>query len=783
MNTVLHGTWRVVLTAASGVRLEPVELHLRAQVLAQMRPLWSSAVACPPLPGREAPVAGARREILAHRPVEFHASCGYGKTTLLRYLASGTVRAPAVYLRVGAAPLDDVLQSIVDRLYSCPEPVKATHAECEQIIRDCDALVVLDDVPPGSRIPNEFAAALPGRSLVIGSAQPILAGPGSSITLPGLPVDVALSLYTGSLGRDVEQSELADVQRLVTALDGQPLHIKQAAALVRAGEFTASRLAEEAAADPEVLDRLSLSRLGDVERRALTVLALFGGALLPAALVSGVGDIAFVLQYLDQLYKDGLAEHPDDRFGIPQCKKESYQRQLLEQIDFATAVRGLADWLADPSGPHAYEALEAALGLLGFASERAQFAVVVRLIRLVEPALFVMGRWKEWRHVLGQGIEAARQIGDVSAEALFAHQNGTLAYCENRLQEARDLLERAVELRTRLGDQAGSALSEAHLELVRSGAGMRLPDRNGQSTGRGWSTKGWAFLAALLTVVGAVATVAAVKGRACDENRGERSLVCVIVPTDAGTSGATESPDPSHPSVSHPTGTDPTDTEPTARRGTPSAKSTPATLDFPETSTVASSTPSTFTLTSTGTEALTVSRTKLGGAAPQDFGITTDDCSSEELAPREECQIEVVFRPTTTGRREALLTIPDDSAGEVRTVPLSGTGTLPPDLNPEAVEAVGGILNFKIRNIGRGTAGSTTAQVVFTNKSTGEQVLQEALIAPLRGGAHLDSGVKIPTLSCQKRADCTAAVIADGNNAVAETDETNNSTTWPQQID
>ena len=48
--------------------------------------------------------------------------------------------------------------------------MKLTRAECEEIIRGCRALVVLDDVPPGSRIPHHLATMLPGYGhLVTGS--------------------------------------------------------------------------------------------------------------------------------------------------------------------------------------------------------------------------------------------------------------------------------------------------------------------------------------------------------------------------------------------------------------------------------------------------------------------------------------------------------------------------------------------------------------------------------------------------------------------------------------
>lgn len=91
-----------------------------------------------------------------------------------------------MYVRVGAAPLDDVLQMIFDQLFSAPEPVKPTRAECEQLIRGYRTLVVLDDVPPGSRIPHHLATALTGYGhLVTGSVGPVLTGLGQSWTLPG----------------------------------------------------------------------------------------------------------------------------------------------------------------------------------------------------------------------------------------------------------------------------------------------------------------------------------------------------------------------------------------------------------------------------------------------------------------------------------------------------------------------------------------------------------------------------------------------------------------------
>jgi hypothetical protein len=51
-----------------------------------------------------------------------------------------------------------------------------------------------------------------------------------------------------------------------------------------------------------------------------------------------------------------------------------------------------------------------------------------------ERVLFLAGRWEAWHHTLGQGLNAARASGDRAAEAFLAHQQGTLAFCQDQLE-------------------------------------------------------------------------------------------------------------------------------------------------------------------------------------------------------------------------------------------------------------------------------------------------------------------------------------------------------------
>ena len=230
------------------------------------------------------------------------------------------------------------------------------------------------------------------------------------------------------LGRPLTADELAAARRLVTAVKGQPLHLRQCAALAREGRHSFRSLARQAAHDPEVLDRLSINALAQHERRALAVLALAAGGLLPISVVETVGQVAYMGEWLESLHRRGLAEQRDDRFGLPVCKAESYRQMLFKDLHLAASARELSSWLtaADPTAAESQSAAEAALAIMDFAGERGDWTTVVRLARAAERVLFIAGRWEAWHHTLSQGLEAAKASADRAAEAFFCHQQGTL---------------------------------------------------------------------------------------------------------------------------------------------------------------------------------------------------------------------------------------------------------------------------------------------------------------------------------------------------------------------
>jgi Putative Ig domain len=468
MNAILYGNLRAEIVGDAGVRIQRVALRQATPDL--LRPGRPGVPQRPWLLGREREAAAALAAITGGRPAGFHGACGYGKTTLLEDIAATASHfwPSSIYLRADGNRIGDLLQQLVARLYVCDEPVKLTPQECARLLGQASAVIAVDDLRASPEQVGYLLDLLPGCRLVIGSDEPVLGGRGSSHRLGGLPEEAALELIAGDLGRPLTGEEQTAARHLVAAVQGQPLHLRQCAALARDGGHSLPSLARQAAHDPEVLDRLSISALARRERRALAVLAFAAGALLPVTVVETIGQLVYLGEWLESLHRRGLAERHDDRFGLPVCKAESYRQLLLKDLDLAASARDLSRWLtvASPTAPESQSAAEAALAIMDFAAERGDWAIVARLASAADRALFLAGRWEAWHHALGQGLAAARASGDQATAAFFAHQQGTLAFCRDRLSEARRLLRQALTLREQIGDDAGADVTRHNLWLL-----------------------------------------------------------------------------------------------------------------------------------------------------------------------------------------------------------------------------------------------------------------------------------------------------------------------------
>ncbi len=676
MNTILYGNLSVEIIADLGARVNRLSLRSAPPSLVPrpFRPPESSRFA---LLGRQEQINEAYAAIRSQRPVEFTATCGYGKSTLLRHVAANAVSDGAagssVYLNAGPDGIDDLLQRLVTKLYTADQPVKLTPDQCARLLGQVRAVIALDDVALGPDQVEYLLRLLPGCSLVLGSRRPVLGRHGSSGVLAGLPDDAAIELITSELGRQLSGDEQAAAGRLVAAVDGQPLHLRQAAALVRENGLSFQRLAETAERDPEDLDRLSVNALAVRERRALAVLALAAGALLPADVVGAMGDIAMIGESLGLLHRRGLAEQHADRFGLPVCKVGGYRQLLLKDLDLAAALRELAGWLAnrDPASADSLSAAGAALSIIEWAAELGDWPAVARLARVAEPILTLAGRWEASRHILDRGMEAARATGDRAAEALFSHQQGTLAFCQDQLDAARALLERALELREQLADHDGAAVTRHNLQLL-----LPAPPPPPPPPARTALSARRALLITAGVLVGLIVLVLGVVKAATPHGPDHRDTAATLTPspTTGSTTPTGPGQDGTGTSSTGPGGTETNSSGPDGRSSSNRPPLRPPLVppaDLGRVDITPGQPPASQQVTVTNSNPQPLLITGAQASAP--FSVTPGTCSTGQPIPAQgSCSITVQFAPTALGVSTATLTI-DSSAGQ-STAQLSGTG-------------------------------------------------------------------------------------------------------------
>ena len=122
----------------------------------------------------------------------------------------------------------------------------------------------------------------------------------------------------------------------------------------------------------------------------------------------------------------------------------------------------------------------------------------------------------------------------------------------------------------------------------------------------------------------------------------------------------------------------------------------------------------------------------IAGEAAADFRITFDECASRELAPYEQCTIQVTFAPSAAGLRNAVLLVGDASAA------LSGTAEADRlALSPDALD-FGPVMagratiptDFVVTNVG--TEPSSLLRTVLLNDCTSLQIGNNACELPFR---------------------------------------------------
>ena len=268
------------------------------------------------------------------------------------------------------------------------------------------------------------------------------------------------------------------------------------------------------------------------------------------------------------------------------------------------------------------------LGYLGAFVKVGRFAEAIRLGRPLCRLCGITLRWAMMVESLRLVLHAATALADTGTMAWAEHELGTLYLSIGDFDRAGEHLERARELRKRIGDREGLAATKHNL--------ARLPRARRVS-----------LLFAALTGIGLLLVVVLVL-----------ALASTVGPGTTGT--ATTGTSTTGPSAA----------VTRASAGAPVAS--PSMVDFGTENVGGSTTPESVALLAPAHGAVTVGAVRITGADAPDFRLGSDSCADSRLSPRASCSVSVSFAPAAVGALEATLTFSDGSGGQQ--VVLSGTG-------------------------------------------------------------------------------------------------------------
>jgi hypothetical protein len=110
--------------------------------------------------------------------------------------------------------------------------------------------------------------------------------------------------------------------------------------------------------------------------------------------------------------------------------------------------------------------------------------------------------------------------------------------------------------------------------------------------------------------------------------------------------------------------------------GVPGVASSPTVVNFLNQNVSTTSAEQSLTISNTGAVALNISNAAITGANAAEFAVTRNGCAAVPAGGS--CTIALKFLPAAAGVRNATLVLTSDAPGSPHSVPLTGSGTVPP---------------------------------------------------------------------------------------------------------
>lgn len=436
--------------------------------------------------GRAATLSELEQRITEREPVLLLGGPGIGKSSVLKKSANGEtgrVQPNGVVFVEGidqegkTLSRDDLVQLLFDALFESDPPLKVSLASARTYLSNTNPLVVIDQtsLPVGAL--DSLVDLFPQAPMLVAGGQVGGSQAYEMVQLKPLSQADAVQLLASKAGIEPDQTDQPVLEKIAGLLAGIPLALVTTANLVREKSLRLEQALEALAAVQPVVSEpaqaaiersfhLAQVYLGEAEKNMLAM-----AAAVPALSASrpwletavGGQDTSQRLESLELLQANSprLRLHP------------AYADLVRQTVDPNPILENLLGWMLEKLETHALDfafmraELGNLLGLINWAAAQQRWQDVKALGRASDAFLTLGGLWDAWQTSLEKTFMAARLSGDQAVKAWALHQLGTRALGMGEHTQAADLLQRALDLRRKLGDETGAAYSLHNLEALK----------------------------------------------------------------------------------------------------------------------------------------------------------------------------------------------------------------------------------------------------------------------------------------------------------------------------
>jgi hypothetical protein len=432
--------------------------------------------------GRKRELKQVEDWIAQNKVVIIHGMDGIGKTSLIKQAANsqaakaqpdGIVFVDALDEEGKLLDFGDLIQRIFDALFESQPHEKVDLSSARTHLSNTQPLVLLNAIaltPQNlSQLQNLFSTA---PILIATENVALMRGRPTSLALGPLDREDSLAMLS-SLTSVEDQETLAQIAAL---LENVPAALSIVADTIRTNVFGLDEVLKrlhsytpqegnKTKAAVERAFQLLYSTLTEDEREMLDqVAAAFGVSVDRKWLESEYGGSAVS----EKLESVGLLHANSPRLRLMPGLKPL----LLQERDVSKQRERLLNHLLTELETRwndfefIKDELGNLLGLLFWSAAQGQWANVAALGRAIDPYLTLSGHWEAWRKTLGEIQRAANGMNDLALQGWVLHQLGTYEMGIGNLTAARKLLEEAVSICNKLGDEIGAAYSQHNLQMI-----------------------------------------------------------------------------------------------------------------------------------------------------------------------------------------------------------------------------------------------------------------------------------------------------------------------------